>query len=124
MLRSFVLIGAMLATLSPRCDASGHATGCDTPPLVTQDQAICAAKHFLQSKSEACIGVSGSAFVATRNGLSWLVRTLPTNWENDKHCTGDVLVISSQTGQLESWRRITYQSPESRQLYNIERKPE
>jgi hypothetical protein len=75
-------------------------------PLASQEQAICAAKHYLEAKSEACSGVSGFAFAAEANGSSWLVRVRPTDLGNDKRCTGDTLSISQRTGQLLRWERI------------------
>jgi hypothetical protein len=84
---------------------------------------ICAAKHYLEAKSEACNGVSGSAFAAEENGSSWVVRVRPTNWQNNKRCTGDTLEISRRTGQLLGWERITYQSHKVEQFLKLQKQP-
>lgn len=123
MSRSLVLLGIVLGALSFRCEAADLPSNCGTLPLVSQEQAICAAKHYLEAKSEACRGVSGFAFAVEESGSSWVVRVRPTDWANDKRCTGDTLAISRRTGQLLRWERITYQSHEVELFLKVQKQP-
>ena len=121
--RSLALLGILLGTLSFRCEAADSPSNCGTPPLASQEWAICAAKRYLEATSEACNGVSGFAFAAEENGSSWVVRVRPTDWQNDKRCTGDILEISRRTGQLLKWERITYQSHKVEQFLKVQKQP-
>ncbi len=73
-------------------------------PLATSAQAICAARHHLEKKSEACVGPVRFEFSAVLKGSSWVVRVTPKGGYSA--CTGDVLEIAQASGQLLRWERI------------------
>ncbi len=73
-------------------------------PLATSAQAICAARHHLEKKSEACVGPVRFEYSAVLKNLSWVVRVTPKGGYSA--CTGDVLEIAQASGQLLRWERI------------------
>ncbi len=83
--------------------ASGKIGRCQLP-LATSAQAICAARHHLEKKSEACVGPVRFEYSAVLKGSSWVVRVIPKGGYSA--CTGDVLEIAQASGQLLRWERI------------------
>jgi hypothetical protein len=111
--------GIILAAIPLYCGAADYLTKCGPLPVVTFDQAICAAKHYLEMESEACPYVSGFDYTASKVGSYWSVHVIPNDWMKNKDCTGDNLEISLQTGQLLKWERITYQTNEVERLFHV-----
>jgi len=97
------------AVLPLWCNATELPSRCGTLPLASEDQAICAATHYLQVKSKVCIGGAGFSFSAQATGSSWVVQVHPKNWQSTPECTGDRLEISQKTGLLIKWQQLNYQ---------------
>lgn len=108
MLRAFRFFVALFAAFPLWCNAAEFPSRCGTPPLVSEDQAICVASHHLRAKSELCSGETGFLFSAQATGSSWIVLVYPNDWKSRPECTGDSLEISQQTGQLMKWKTFKY----------------
>lgn len=121
MLRALCLLVIFLAALSPEYTTAELSYRCGTLPLVSQNQAICAATYYLQVKSEACPGKAGFSFSAQATGASWVVQSVPNDWKSRLQCTGDRLEIAQQTGQLIKWERFGYQPQEGEKTGNVQR---
>jgi hypothetical protein len=91
--------------------ASGFASEteheCGSLPIADSAQAVCRSMHYLRQKSEFC-AVPGFTYATSSSEVSWLVVATPQDWENSPRCTGDVLELDSENGELVSWRGVDY----------------
>ncbi len=89
-------------------------TVCGKLPIANATQAICVARHFLEAKSEMCVGAVKYNYETEFNGSVWVVRVIPQKPAQQKPlptCNGDVLELDRATGSLLRWDRVKQDKP-------------
>ncbi len=104
-----------LLLLLPGVSWAGESlTVCGKLPIATAAQAVCVARHYLEAKSELCVGVVKYDYETEFNGVIWVVRVSPQKPAQQKPmptCTGDVLELDGATGSLLRWDRTRQDKP-------------
>lgn len=118
LLRTF-LFAMLLALLPGVCQAGESLTVCGKLPIGSATQAICVARHYLEAKSELCVGVVRYDYVTEPNSATWVVRVVPQKPSPQMQkptptCTGDVLELDRMTGSLIRWQRVALGKPPTR----------
>ncbi len=111
---------AMLLVVLPGLSWAGESlTVCGKLPIADADQAICVARHYLEAKSELCVGQVRYDYRTETNGSTWVVRVIPQKPSPDMQkptptCSGDVLELDRATGSLIRWQRVELGKPPTR----------
>ena len=112
MLPRTCLFASLLVLLPGVSQAGESLTVCGKLPIANATQAICVARHYLEAKSELCVGAVKYDYETEFNGVIWVVRVIPkTQQKPMPTCTGDVLELDRATGSLLRWDRTRQDRP-------------